>query len=106
MRSRVEFRLPDVGEGLSEGEILAWRVAPGDRIARDQVIVDVQTDKSVVELPAPVAGVVAELGGQVGDILQVGAVLVVIVTSEGAPGEGGHAVPAGGRGPTGEGGRG
>ena len=94
MSSQVEFRLPDVGEGLGEGEILAWRVAPGDRIARDQIIVDVQTDKSVVELPAPVDGVIAELGGKVGDILPVGAILAVIATGEG------------GRGSTGEGGRG
>ncbi|MGH8896084.1 MAG: dihydrolipoamide acetyltransferase family protein [Egibacteraceae bacterium] len=79
----VEFRLPDVGEGLSEGEILAWRVAIGDRVARDQAIVEVQTDKSVVELPAPVAGVVTELGGEVGDVLPVGAVLAVIATGDG-----------------------
>ncbi|MGH8904029.1 MAG: dihydrolipoamide acetyltransferase family protein, partial [Egibacteraceae bacterium] len=89
MSATFEFRLPDVGEGLGEGEILAWRVAPGDRIARDQVIVEVQTDKSVVELPAPVDGVIAELGGKVGDILRVGAVLAVIATGDGpaAPAE-------------------
>lgn len=83
MSTTFEFRLPDVGEGLGEGEILAWRVAPGDRIARDQAIVDVQTDKSVVELPAPVDGVIAELGGKVGDVLPVGAVLAVIATGDG-----------------------
>lgn len=82
----VEFRLPDVGEGLAEGEILSWRVAPGDRIARDQILVEVQTDKSVVELPAPVDGVVIELGGKVGDLLPVGAVLAVIAAGDSAKG--------------------
>jgi pyruvate dehydrogenase E2 component (dihydrolipoamide acetyltransferase) len=79
-----EFRLPDVGEGLADGEILSWHVAPGDRIVRDQIIVELQTDKAIVELPSPVDGVITELGGKVGDILPVGAVLVVITTDEGA----------------------
>jgi pyruvate dehydrogenase E2 component (dihydrolipoamide acetyltransferase) len=79
---RIEFRLPDVGEGLTEGEILSWRVRPGDRVVRDQIIIEVQTDKSVVELPASVDGVVAELGGKVGDLLPVGAVLAVIATDD------------------------
>jgi pyruvate dehydrogenase E2 component (dihydrolipoyllysine-residue acetyltransferase) len=80
--SSIEFRLPDVGEGLGEGEIVSWRVKVGDRVARDQIIVDVQTDKSLVELPAPVDGVIAELGGQPGDILPVGAMLAVIDAGE------------------------
>ncbi|MGH8908386.1 MAG: dihydrolipoamide acetyltransferase family protein [Egibacteraceae bacterium] len=74
----LEFRLPDLGEGLSEGEIVAWRVAVGDHVARDQIIVEVQTDKSIVELPSPSEGVIAELGGKPGDILPVGAVLAVL----------------------------
>ena len=83
----VEFRLPDIGEGLGEGEIVAWRVDVGDRVARDQVIAEVQTDKSVVELPSPAAGVVTELGGNPGDVLPVGAVLMVLTTE--APAEAG-----------------
>lgn len=80
--SEVEFRLPDVGEGLSEGEIVQWHVQPGSTVTRDQVLVDVETDKSIVELPSPVNGVVARLGAEIGDVLQVGAVLVVLETTE------------------------
>src|ERR671916_613379 len=82
----VEFRLPDVGEGLADGEILSWRVRPGDRIIRDQILVEVQTDKSVVEIPAPLDGVVVELGGKVGDVLPVGAVLAVIAADDSTKG--------------------
>ncbi len=78
--STLEFRLPDIGEGLSEGEIVAWRVAVGDRVARDQIIVEVETDKSIVELPSPSEGVIAELGGKPGDIIPVGAMLAVLAT--------------------------
>ena len=81
--SDFTYNLPDVGEGLSEGEIVHWHVAPGDRVAADQVIVDVQTDKAVVEIPAPVAGVIKRLGGKPGDMVPVGAMLAVIET-EGA----------------------
>jgi pyruvate/2-oxoglutarate dehydrogenase complex dihydrolipoamide acyltransferase (E2) component len=81
----VEYRLPDIGEGLREGEIVAWRVAVGDTVERDQIIVEVETDKAVVELPSPAAGVIAELGGKPGDILEVGALLAVIRTSPDAP---------------------
>jgi pyruvate/2-oxoglutarate dehydrogenase complex dihydrolipoamide acyltransferase (E2) component len=75
--------MPDVGEGLGEGEIVSWRVAVGDRVARDQIILEVETDKSVVELPAPADGVITELGGRPGDVLAVGAVLAVIDTGAG-----------------------
>lgn len=75
--SLLDFRLPDVGEGLSEAEIVKWHVAPGDRVERDQVIVEVQTDKSIVELPAPADGVVDRLGGDAGDVLAVGAIVAV-----------------------------
>jgi pyruvate dehydrogenase E2 component (dihydrolipoamide acetyltransferase) len=76
--SAFEFKLPDVGEGLSEGEIVRWHVAPGDSVKADQIIVDVQTDKAVVEIPAPVGGTITSLGGEVGDIVPVGALLAVI----------------------------
>lgn len=88
------FDLPDVGEGLSEGEIVHWHVREGDAVAADQVIVDVQTDKAVVEIPAPVAGTVKNLGGAVGATLPVGAMLVVIETDVQAPAGAADPAPA------------
>jgi pyruvate dehydrogenase E2 component (dihydrolipoamide acetyltransferase) len=76
--ARIEFALPDVGEGLEEGEIVSWLVGPGDTVARDQPLVEVQTDKALVELPSPVAGRVVSLGFGPGDIVKVGQVLVVL----------------------------
>jgi len=73
-----EFRLPDMGEGLTEAEIVEWRVAVGDVVDRDQVVVDVETDKAVVEVPIPVAGTVLHLGGEPGTMLAVGEILVVV----------------------------
>lgn len=87
------FDLPDVGEGLSEGEIVHWHVREGDAVAADQVIVDVQTDKAVVEIPAPVAGTVKNLGGAVGATVPVGAMLVVIETDAPAPAGAAEPVP-------------
>lgn len=87
------FNLPDVGEGLSEGEIVHWHVAPGDTVKADQIMVDVQTDKAVVEIPAPVAGTIKTLGAKPGDILPIGQVLAVIETDGPAPvlpSHGGH----------------
>lgn len=71
-----EFRLPDIGEGLAEAEIVEWRVAVGDTVAMDQVVVDVETDKAVVEIPIPVAGTVLYLAED--QVVEVGAILVVI----------------------------
>ncbi|ADU51780.1 catalytic domain-containing protein of components of various dehydrogenase complexes [Thermaerobacter marianensis DSM 12885] len=79
-----EFRLPDVGEGIHEGEIVRWLVKPGDRVREDQPLVEVQTDKATVEIPSPVAGVVRELRANEGDVVQVGSVIVVIDTEAGA----------------------
>jgi len=76
--ARVEFALPDVGEGLEEGEIVSWLVGPGDAVVRDQPLVEVQTDKALVELPSPVAGQVVSLAFAAGDIVKVGQVLVVL----------------------------
>lgn len=73
-----EFRLPDIGEGLTEAEIVTWLVAEGDHVESDQPIVEVETDKAVVEIPSPYAGVVLQHGGAEGEVLAVGAVLVVI----------------------------
>ncbi|MGH9285795.1 MAG: biotin/lipoyl-containing protein, partial [Acidimicrobiales bacterium] len=74
----IEFRFPDVGEGLEEGEIVTWRVAPGDTVNRDQTLVEVQTDKALVELPSPVAGQVVRLAAEAGEIVKVGQLLVVL----------------------------
>lgn len=82
-----EFRLPDIGEGLTEAEIVRWLVAEGDPVEADQPIVEVETDKAVVEIPSPFAGVVLSHGGAEGDVIQVGDVLVTI----GEPGEAGPA---------------
>jgi len=87
--ARVEFALPDVGEGLEEGEVVSWLVAPGDTVARDQPLVEVQTDKALVELPSPVAGQVVSLGFAAGDVVKVGQILLVLedgVGGEAAPG--------------------
>ncbi len=75
--ARWEFKLPDVGEGVSEGEIVAWLVKPGDVVAEDQPIVEVMTDKATVTITAPKAGVVVETRGRVGEIVPVHSVLVV-----------------------------
>lgn len=73
-----EFRLPDVGEGLHEAEIGNWLVAVGDIVKLDQPVLEVETDKSVVELPAPVAGRIVQLGAETGTLAQVGDLLLVI----------------------------
>ncbi|MBJ2121221.1 2-oxo acid dehydrogenase subunit E2 [Arthrobacter sp. MSA 4-2] len=71
-----EFRLPDLGEGLTESEIVSWHVAVGDTVELNQIIADVETAKAVVELPSPYAGVIAELHEQPGTVVEVGAPLV------------------------------
>lgn len=76
--SEYEFKLPDIGEGLGEGEIVRWHAAPGEAVTADQVLVDVETDKAVVEIPAPVSGVLKIQGGQPGDVIPVGGLLAVI----------------------------
>ncbi len=73
-------KLPDVGEGIAEAEIVEWHVSVGDTIAEDQVMVEVMTDKATVELPSPVAGIVMSVGAAVGDVLAVGAPLIHIDT--------------------------
>jgi 2-oxoisovalerate dehydrogenase E2 component (dihydrolipoyl transacylase) len=81
--ARYEFKLPDIGEGIAEAEIVAWHVKVGDTIAEDQQIADMMTDKATVEMESPVAGKVVELAGEVGDQVPIGSVLAVIET-EGA----------------------
>ena len=81
--ARYEFKLPDIGEGIAEAEIVAWHVKVGDTIGEDQQIADMMTDKATVEMESPVAGKVIELAGEVGDQVPIGSVLAVIET-EGA----------------------
>jgi len=73
-----EFKLPDLGEGLTEGEVARWLVAVGDEIVEDQPLVEIQTDKTTVEIPSPAAGTVAKILVAEGEVAPVGAVLVVI----------------------------
>ena len=75
-----KFRLPDIGEGISEAEIVAWHVKVGDRVEEDQSLADMMTDKATVEMESPVAGTVVELAGEVGDQVPIGSTLVVIET--------------------------
>lgn len=92
---RFTFRLPDIGEGIAEAEIVAWHVAVGDRVEEDQNIADMMTDKATVEMESPVSGVVVELAGAVGDQVAIGAALVVIETEDaGADDAGGEVVAA------------
>jgi len=72
------IRVPDLGEGIAEVELVAWRVGPGDVVAEDQVLADVMTEKATVEIPSPVAGKVLALGGEVGQSLAVGSELIRI----------------------------
>jgi len=73
-----QFKLPDLGEGIAEGEILKWYVEDGGPIVEDEPLVDVETDKAAVTIPAPRGGTIAALKGKVGDIINVGDVVVVI----------------------------
>jgi 2-oxoisovalerate dehydrogenase E2 component (dihydrolipoyl transacylase) len=82
--SRHVVKLPDLGEGTVSSEIVAWHVKVGDQVAEDQAMVEMSTDKAVVDMPAPVAGRVVSLGGQPGDHIAVGAELIVLETAEGA----------------------
>ena len=82
--SEQTFSLPDVGEGLTEAEIITWLVAPGDTVSLNQTICEIETAKSLVELPSPFEGVVTELLAQVGDVVPVGqAILRIRVATAG-----------------------
>lgn len=78
------IKMPDIGEGIAEVELVEWRIQAGDEVKEDQIVADVMTDKATVEIPSPVAGKVLELGGQPGQLMAVGAELVRIeVAGEG-----------------------
>ncbi|TFY98642.1 dihydrolipoamide acetyltransferase family protein [Ramlibacter rhizophilus] len=70
------IKMPDIGEGIAEVELVAWRVRPGEAVEEDQVLADVMTDKATVEIPSPVRGQVASLGGEAGQMMAVGAELI------------------------------
>ena len=70
------IRLPDVGEGVAEAELVEWRVKIGEQISEDAILGAVMTDKATVEIPSPVGGEVVWLGGEVGDVIAVGSELV------------------------------
>src|SRR5947209_11219486 len=89
------FLLPDLGEGLTEAEIVTWHVQAGDTVAVDQSIVEVETAKAVVEIPVPFAGRVTELHGQPGDVVAVGEPLVTVDTAGQFAGPGLATSPAG-----------
>lgn len=74
------FKMPDVGEGVAEAEVVEWHVKAGDRVEEDQHIVDVMTDKATIDIESPVSGVVTTLAGEVGDVVAIGAMLLVIET--------------------------
>jgi pyruvate dehydrogenase E2 component (dihydrolipoamide acetyltransferase) len=82
--ARYEFKLPDIGEGVTEGEIVGWLVKVGDAVKEDQPMIEVMTDKATVTITAPKAGTVVETHGKVGDIVQVHSVLVVFELDGGA----------------------
>ena len=92
------FRLPDIGEGIAEAEIVAWHVAVGDMVEEDGRLADMMTDKATVEMESPVAGKVVSIAGEVGDVVAIGSALVVIETD----GEGEAHAPAAAPAPTAE----
>jgi pyruvate dehydrogenase E2 component (dihydrolipoamide acetyltransferase) len=80
-----EFKLPDVGEGVAEGELVAWLVSEGDTVSEDQPVAEVETDKAQVEVPAPVNGTVRTLHWDEGDVVPVGDLFVTFDVEGEAP---------------------
>src|ERR1035438_5465706 len=83
--SQYVFKMPDLGEGTVDAEIVAWHTKPGDAVTEDQLIVEVMTDKAAVEVPAPVSGRVVSITGAPGDKVAVGSPLIVFDVGERAP---------------------
>jgi 2-oxoisovalerate dehydrogenase E2 component (dihydrolipoyl transacylase) len=92
--SQYVFKMPDLGEGTVDAEIVAWHTKPGDAVTEDQLIVEVMTDKAAVEVPAPVSGRVLSITGAPGDKVAVGSPLIVFDVGEGALADGGAGRPA------------
>ncbi|MEY4069972.1 MAG: alpha keto acid dehydrogenase complex, component, dihydrolipoamide acetyltransferase, partial [Candidatus Eisenbacteria bacterium] len=80
-----DLKLPDIGEGVAEGEIVRWLVKPGDAVKEDQPLVEVMTDKATVEIPSPRTGTIAALHAEAGQMVPVGDLLVSIAVEGGAP---------------------
>ena len=83
--AKYDFKLPDIGEGVVEGEVVTWHVSVGDVVSEDDPIVDVMTDKATVTIPSPTDGTVMSLNGEVGDMVAVGSVLIEFDTDGSAP---------------------
>jgi pyruvate dehydrogenase E2 component (dihydrolipoamide acetyltransferase) len=81
----LSFKLPDIGEGIAEGEIVNWLVAEGAVVEEHQAVVEVMTDKATVEIPAPAAGVIQKFLAQAGDVVPIGSVIFELQTGAGAP---------------------
>jgi 2-oxoisovalerate dehydrogenase E2 component (dihydrolipoyl transacylase) len=92
--SQYVFKLPDLGEGTVEAEIVSWKVKPGDTVAEDDIVVEVMTEKAAVEVPAPVSGRVVSTTGTPGDMVPVGAALIVFETGLSAAAGGAGAAAA------------
>ena len=84
---KFTFKLPDIGEGIAEAEIVAWHIKVGDRIEEDQPIADMMTDKATVEMESPVSGVVTAVAGEAGDVISIGSMLVEIEVEGGGEDE-------------------
>ena len=93
-----EVKLPDIGEGVAEGEIVRWLVQRGDAVREDQPLVEVMTDKATVEIPSPRAGVIAAIAAAEGQVVPVGSVIVSIALAGETAGAGGPAAGAAGAG--------
>src|SRR3954465_3492477 len=89
-----QFKLPDVGEGLTEAEIVSWKVKPGDTVKVNEIVVEIETAKSLVELPSPFAGVVTELRGPGGTTVDVGTPIITVDDGSGGGGTPAAAPPA------------
>ena len=85
--AKFTFNMPDVGEGVAEAEIVEWHVKVGDTVSEDQHLVDVMTDKATIDIESPVDGKVIEIAGEVGDVISVGAMLLVIEVESEVPDE-------------------
>jgi pyruvate dehydrogenase E2 component (dihydrolipoamide acetyltransferase) len=90
----IEFKLPDIGEGIAEGEIVKWLVKAGDAVKEHQSIVEVMTDKATVEVPAPAAGTITAIHAKEGEVVPVGKVIFSLATGASAPARTGAAAPS------------
>ena len=86
MTKLAYYNLPDVGEGLTEAEIVSWKVAVGDTVTVNQIVVEIETAKSLVELPVPFAGIVSELLAKEGDTVEVGKPIISVTVDDNAAG--------------------